>query len=466
MRNSKKRALLGCLLVGAVLTTTSCSMVPAYFRPKMPVPDSWPKGSAYVKNAESAQADKKIHELSWREYFIEEKLRQVIARALENNRNLRAATLTVEKVQAQYRIQRSDLFPKLQGAFLVSSKESKDSEYSLGVGVSSYELDLFGRVRSLKDQALEQYLATTHAQRAAQISLISETATAYILLAADLERLDLAKETLKAQQSSYDLIQRRFEYGVSSELDLRQAQTQVDSARIDAARYTTLVAQDENALTLLTGGSLPADLIPKKLASTASTLQDISPGISSEVLTQRPDILQAESQLKAYNANIGAARASFFPRIALTATVGYTSTELSDLFHSGSGTWAFAPQVTVPIFDFGENAARLKVAETDRDIAVSQYEKAIQTAFREVADALAQRGTIDEQLAAQQSLLNATRLRYQLAKERYDKGIDSYLNVLDAQRSLYTAQQGEISTRLTRMTNLITLYKVLGGGKE
>ena len=288
--------------------------------------------------------------------------------------------------------------------------------------------------------------------------------TAYLALAADKEHLTLAQETLKAQQTSFTLIQRRFDSGVSNELDLRQAQTQVDSARIDVARYTTLVAQDANNLNLLAGGVVPDDLLPQKLGEALTLLQDISAGVSSESLLTRPDILQAENQLKAYNANIGAARASFFPRISLTATLGYTSKELSDLFSSGSGTWGFAPQITVPIFDAGAHAAQLKVAETDRDIAVAQYEKAIQTAFREVSDALAQRGTIDEQLSAQQSFLKSTGIRYQLAKERYDKGIDSYLNVLDAQRSLYAAEQSLISTRLTKLSNLVTLYKVLGGG--
>ena len=463
MRSRKYAATSLCLALSLLLGTTGCSMAPIYSRPEAPVPASWPQGPSYA-NVSLNEPDQQVSMRAWQEFFRDEKLRKVITLALDNNRNLQVATLNIEKVQAQYRIQRSDLIPNLDGAFLVTSKESTDSEYSIGVGVSSYELDLFGRVRSLKDAALEQYLATTQAKRATRISLIGEIVTAYLALAADKEHLTLAQETLKAQQTSFTLIQRRFDSGVSNELDLRQAQTQVDSARIDVARYTTLVAQDANNLNLLAGGVVPDDLLPQKLGEALTLLQDISAGVSSESLLTRPDILQAENQLKAYNANIGAARASFFPRISLTATLGYTSKELSDLFSSGSGTWGFAPQITVPIFDAGAHAAQLKVAETDRDIAVAQYEKAIQTAFREVSDALAQRGTIDEQLSAQQSFLKSTGIRYQLAKERYDKGIDSYLNVLDAQRSLYAAEQSLISTRLTKLSNLVTLYKVLGGG--
>jgi multidrug efflux system outer membrane protein len=259
------------------------------------------------------------------------------------------------------------------------------------------------------------------------------------------------------------LIQRRFEVGASSELDLRQAETQVESARVDVARTITLVAQDENNLNLVMGCQAPADLLPSRFSEKIE-VQEVRPGLPSTVLLRRPDILQAEHQLKGFNANIGAARAAFFPRITLISTVGTRSDELSGLFKSGSDVWTFSPQIVVPIFDAGARSAQLQVAEVDREIAVAQYEQAIQTGFREVADALAQRGTIDEQWAAQQALVKATNVRYLLAQARYDKGVDSYLNVLDAQRSLYSAQQGLITTRLARLTNLVTLYKVLGGG--
>jgi len=347
---------------------------------------------------------------------------------------------------------------------VVNSQAGIDQKYTVGLGISAYEVDLFGRVRSLKDQALEQYLATEQAGRTVRISLVAEVAATALNLASDRERLRLAEETLKAQQASFHLIQKRFVVGASSELDLQQAQTQVDTARVEVARATTLVAQDSNTLNLVVGTQVPDQLLPRTLPESPTAVRDLSPGLPSAVLLQRPDILQAENQLKGYNANIGAARAAYFPRIILLSTVGTRSDELSGLFKAGSDVWTFSPQIVLPIFDAGARSAQLQVAEVDRDIAVAQYEKAIQTGFREVADALAQRGTIDEQLAAQEGLVKATRARFLLAQARYNQGIDSHLNVLDAQRSLYSAQQGLIAIRLTRLVNQVTLYKVLGGG--
>ena len=395
--------------------------------------------------------------------------------ALENNRDLRVAALNIERSRAQYQIQRSDLFPKVDanasGTFQRISEDFSGTglatnlhQYNVGLGVSSYELDLFGRVRSLKDQALEQYLATGQARRSVQISLVSQVAATYLGLAADRERLQLAKDTLTNQQAYYRLVQSRYEAGISSALDLHQAQTSVDSARVDIARYTTLVAQDENALNLVVGSTIAADLLPPSLSETLTVLKDLSPGLTSDALLSRPDILQAESLLKGANANIGAARAAFFPRITLVSSIGLGSDDLGRLFKSGAFVWKFAPQISLPIFDAGSNQANLTVAQVDRDIAVAQYEKAIQSAFREVADALAQRGTIDDQLEAQRSLTDATSESYRLSQARYEKGVDSYLNVLDSQRSLYGAQQNLITARLARLTNLVTLYKVLGGG--
>jgi multidrug efflux system outer membrane protein len=337
-------------------------------------------------------------------------------------------------------------------------------QYTLGVGAASYELDLFGRVRSLKERALEEYLATEQAQRAVRVSLVSQVAAAYLALAADRERLQLARETLANQQSSFELTRVRFEAGVSSALDLNQARTVLEAARAEIARYTALAAQDENALSLAVGAALPADLLPQALSDGLTTLRDVAPGLPSDVLLRRPDILQAESRLKAANANIGAARAAFFPRIALTASAGLGSSELSGLFSDGAGAWAFVPQISLPIFTAGANRANLKVSQADREIALAQYEKAIQTAFREVADALAQRATIDEQLAAQQSLVDATAETRRLSQARYEKGVDSYLAVLDSQRALYVSRQALITARQTRLNNLATLYKVLGGG--
>lgn len=463
------------LSLGIVLFLSGCStMAPHYTQPSAPVSATWPSGPAY-QNETSDPTAQAAAEISWREFFLDPQLQKLLTLALENNRDLRVATLNIERARAQYQIQRSDLFPKLNATAAASGQrlpadlsgtgESLTAhEYSAGLGVSSYELDLFGRVRSLKDQALEYYLATEQARRTVQISLISEVAVGYLNLAADRERLTLAQETLNSHKATYELTLRRFNAGVSSELDLRQAQTSVDSSRVDIASYTRLIAEDENALRLLVGSDIPSELLPVRSIETLGAVKTSFTNLPSEVLQNRPDVLQAENLLKAYNANIGAARAAFYPRITLVASTGSASAELSGLFKDGSLTWSFAPQVSLPIFDGGSNKANLKVAETDRDIAVAQYEKAIQTAFREVADALAQQGTIGEQLAAQQSLVEATEQSHRLSEARYLKGVDSFLSVLDAQRSLYGAQQKLITFRLSRLTNQMTLYKVLGGG--
>ena len=307
-------------------------------------------------------------------------------------------------------------------------------------------------------------MATEQACLGTQISLVAEVANTYLTLAADRELLKLAQETLSSQEASYNLIRRRYEVGASSKLDLRQAQTRVDAARVDISRYTAIVAGDENALALLVGSPVPKGLLPTELG-TVTLLKDITPGLPADVLQRRPDILQAESLLRAAHANIGAARAALFPRITLTTSVGTTSDQLSGLFNSGSDTWSFIPQIVMPIFD-ARTWSAYDVAKVEREISLTQYEKAIQVAFREVADALAQRGTLGDQLEAQQSLVYASAESYRLSDARYARGIDNYLSVLDAQRSLYSAQQGLIAIRLARLTNLVTLYKVLGGGGE
>lgn len=463
--------------VGTILCLAGCStMAPTYKQPAAPVSSTWPNGPAY-KEVQAGAGEKAVADIVWQDFFVDPQLRKLIELALDNNRDLRVAALNIERSRALYQIQRSDLFPKVDANALATYQRIAEDfsgtgvplnihQYNVGLGISSYELDLFGRVRSLKDQALEQYFATLEARRSVQISLVSQVASTYLTLAADRERLQLAKETLKSQQSSYQLTLSRYEAGVSSALDLHQAQTTVDTARVDIARFTTLVAQDENALNLVVGSTAPTELLPQKLSEKLTALQDVAPGLPSDVLLRRPDILQAENLLKAANANIGAARANFFPRITLVSSVGFGSNELGGLFASGSNVWKFLPQVSVPIFDAGSNKANLEVAKADRDIAIAQYEKAIQTAFREVADSLAQRGTIDEQVAAQQSLNAATAESLRLSKARYDKGVDSYLTVLDSQRSLYSAQQNLIGVNLTRLANLVTLYKVLGGGSK
>ena len=471
----KLASIAGATDTIALLALSGCATkAPDYSRPAAPVPVAWPDGPAYKAEA-AAAAPKPAAEISWQEFFVDPQLQKLISLALDNNRDLRIAALNIERSRAQYQIQRADLFPKVDANAQADFQRIAENfsstglpedihQYRLSLGVSSYELDLFGRVRSLKDQALERYLATEQARRSVQISLVSQVASSYLALAADRERLGLARETLASQRSSYDLIKSRFDSGVSSALDLHQAQTSVDAARVDIARYTTLVAQDENALNLVVGAPVAAELLPGSLTAALTALKEVAPGLPSDVLLRRPDILQAEGELKGVNANIGAARAAFFPRITLVSHVGYGSDELDSLFNSGAFVWKFAPQISLPIFDSGSNKANLMVAEVDRDIALARYEQAIQTAFREVADALAQRGTIDEQLAAQQSLADATAASYRLSQARYGKGVDSYLTVLDSQRSLYGAQQNLITTRLSRLTNLVTLYKVLGGG--
>jgi outer membrane protein, multidrug efflux system len=465
----------GTLLILSVLVCLSgCTMIPQYTRPEPPVPAGWPSGPAYRETA-SMQGAPLATDLQWRGFFTDQQLQKIIETALQNNRDLRVAALNVERARALYRIQRAELLPTVDATGRttkervpadISGTEVAPTvkQYSVKLGISSWEIDFFGRIRSLEKRALEEYLATEQAQRGAQILLVSEVANAYLTLAADRENLDLARSTLEAQQASHNLIRRRFEVGLAPKLDVRQVQTRVDAARVDVARFTDLTARDENALNLLVGSPVPADLLPEGLSGVAP-LPDVSPETSSEVLLRRPDILQAESLLKAANADIGAARAVLFPRISLTTAVGTASGELSGLFKSGSLAWNYIPEIVLPIFDPRAWSA-LRVTKVQREIAQAQYEGAIQGAFREVADALAGRGTLGDQLDAQQSLVEAAAEAYRLSYARYEKGIDTYLNALDAQRSLYSAQQGLIAIRLAKLANQARLYTVLGGGSE
>jgi multidrug efflux system outer membrane protein len=468
------------LLLGFAIVPAGCTMAPKYTRPKAPVPADWPTGAAYQvgqgsPSAPAATNAVEASQLRWQEFFSDEKLQQVIGMALTNNRDLRIAALNVELSRAMYRIQRAELFPAIN-ANGTGSKASLPADlsgatppkrvtverYDANFGVASWEIDFFGYIRSLKNEALENYLATEQARRSAQILLVSSVADAYLTLAADQENLTLAENTLAAQQDAYNLIKRRHDLDLVSDLDLYRVQTQVDAARRDVARYRQQTAQDENALNLLVDSSVPGELLPTELGR-VSPPKEIACGLSSEVLLRRPDVLQAEDMLKAANADIGAARAAFFPRISLTAAIGSASSDLSGLFKAGSGAWSYAPQIVMPIFDARTWSAN-KAAKVQREIAVTQYEKAIQSAFREVADALAVRGTVDQQVAAQQSLVNAFAETYRLSNSRYDKGIDNYLSVLDAQRSLFAAQQGLVYLRLSKLANQVQLYAVLGGG--
>jgi multidrug efflux system outer membrane protein len=467
---------LSCAIALASATALSgCAwLAPSYQRPAYPVSDNWATGIA--GQAPSGKAD--AAQTPWHTFFTDKKLQHLIEIALQNNRDLRIATLNVEKTQQMYRIARADLFPTI-GVGPAASQSNQSAaggepgsvaypgshSYSAGLGISSYELDLWGRVASLKDQALESYFAQASTQQSAKIALIANVANAYMNLIADREHLKVARDTLKSQSDSYQIIKTRFDHGIASELDLRQAQVSVETARVDLASYTTTVSQDVNALVLLLGTKqLPEAIVAENVDSLDKMPALKTTDISSTVLLKRPDIIAAEHQLKAATANIGAARAAFFPKISLTTTAGTASTQLSDLFDAHTGVWNFVTNITMPIFDMGRNWSNLQVAKIDQKIAVAQYEQAIQSAFKEVSDALAQRATIDEQLAAQGALFNATQESHRLAMLRYTKGVDSYLNVLDAERSMYSAHQGLVSLQLAKQVNQITLYKALGGG--
>jgi multidrug efflux system outer membrane protein len=461
-----------CWGILAALLGAGCTLAPEYTRPAAPVPEAWPEGPAY-SGGTAAAATRAAADLPWRQFFTDPRLRAVIAAALENNRDLRLAALNVERARAYYRIQRADLLPKVDatGSFyqerlpadLSSQGQSTTvEEYSVNLGVSAWEIDFFGRLRSLERAALEEYLATEEAERAARILLIAETANGWLTLAADREKLELARSTLDTQQATYELIRRRYDVGLAQELDLRRAQTQVDAARVDVARFTQVVAQDQNALALLVGAPVESPLWADEIGRVERPV-DLAVDTSSEVLLRRPDVLAAERRLKAANANIGAARAALFPRISLTTAFGTASAELSDLFAAGQDTWNFAPHIGIPIFD-PRTWAALDVAKVEREMLLTQYEKAIQTAFREVADALAQRGNVVGQLEAQRSLVEASSEAHRLSDLRYTKGIDSYLSVLEAQRSLYAARQGLITVRLADLAARVNLYAALGGG--
>jgi multidrug efflux system outer membrane protein len=461
------------LFMGIFAIILGCTMAPKYERPNAPVPAQWPAGAAYNETKPAASSTVAA-ELVWREFITDQRLQKIIETALENNRDLRVAALNVEQARALYGIQKVQILPAVTATASMTkgrvpadlsttgSDVSSAEQDSVNLGIIAWEIDFFGRIRSLKDQAYEQYISTEQARISVQILLVSQVASSYFILAADREALKLVTSTLEAQEATYKLIRKRQDVGLASELDLRRAQTLVETARVDVARYTQFVAQDENALNLLIGSPLPQELLPADLASIVPP-KEVSPGLSSEVLLTRPDVLAAEHLLKAANANIGAARAAFFPRITLTSTVGTASAALSGLFKDGSSTWSFAPQISMPIFD-ARTWFAYDVTKVQKEIFIAQYEKAIQTAFREVADALAVRGTANQQVTAQQALVDAVAETYRLADMRYTKGIDSYLSVLDAQRSLYSAQLGLIALRFNRLANTIILYKALGGG--
>jgi multidrug efflux system outer membrane protein len=474
---------VACL--AAVASLMACTMIPRYQQPALPVPDQYPGAAAgsATSSAPVAAADVAAHDI-----FRDERLNRLVDLALANNRDLRTAVLNVQQTEAQYRISRSALFPSVNGSASgtrsfssfstagllpgepvgigvpASSIGFTENTFSASVGVTSYELDLFGHVRSQNAQALEQYFANEAAQRAAQVSLVGQVATQYLTLRETEELLALTQSTLVAVQSSYDLNKAMFDAGASNELDFRQSEGQVETARINVETYQRQLQQARNALQLLLGAPIPDDLPAARPFSDDGMVADVPAGLPSDLLTRRPDILEAEHTLKAANANIGVARAAFFPSISLTGSVGVSSTQLSSLFKAGSGTWNFGPQISVPLFAGGHNVAELDVAKVSERLDVVAYEKAIQTAFREVADALVEVDSYARQITLEQALIDTEQRRLELATLRYRQGEDTYLNELAAQQDLYSAQQGLLQAQFNRLSSKVSLYQALGGG--
>ncbi|WP_417227959.1 efflux transporter outer membrane subunit [Amphritea sp.] len=452
-------------LAGAILLAGCSSLAPDYARPTLPLTDELQNQSVADSQGLSNQ---QAMQLPWQSFIKEARLTQVIELALSNNRSLRQTLADVEAARASYRIQRADLLPQLNAGLSGTRSESSgtiSSSYEAEVGLSGYEIDLFGKNRSLSDAQMEAYLASEATAKAAKITLISEIANAWLTLAADQSALQLANETQRNAKQALAITQQRLTLGVDSQIDMVSAETVYHSARADIALYTTQVAQDLNALRLLVGEHVDSSLLPHALPDSDALVTDVPAGLSSAVLLQRPDVLAAEHSLKSANANIGVARAAYFPSLSLTTTGGIASTVLGDLFSGGaSSIWTIAPSLSLPIFDGGANDAGLAYSEAQQRKSLAAYEYAIQTAFKEVTDALARRATIQAQLNAQEALVASANRHYALSLARYENGVDSFQNTLEAQRTLYSAQQALISTRQTDLDNRITLYRVLGGG--
>ncbi len=447
------------------LTLSSCSMIPDYQQPENPNP---------LPEKHDVSEQLTVADIGWQDFYQDVAVQKLVGLSLTNNRNLQATALRVEQLRAQYRIRRAERLPMLDGnggysrqRFSANANEFGQSgifeEYSVGVGIPSWEIDFFGRLDSLEQAALNEFLSQDATLKSTQLTLVAEVADAYLSWQASLAQLDLAKSTRQAREESYQLINRRYEGGLSSELALRQAETALHEARIAEAEFQQQANQNFTLLELLVGQPLQkADYPPQW--QTADLLRKLPDNLQSDALLQRPDVNAAELSIKAANANIGAARAAFFPRISLTSSLGLAATNPADLLQSSSRTWQIAPQFSIPLIDWGVNSANLDVAELEKDITVLRYQQVIQTAFKEVYDELEARQTLEDQLSAQQDLTKATARSLELAKKRFDAGVDSYLEVLDAQRSLIDAQLAEIATDLARLRNQLTLYKALGGG--
>lgn len=446
----------------------ACSLTPTYQRPDAPVAAAFPA---------QTQAAGDVSSIGWRNFFPDARLQALIAAALETNRDLRTAAFRIEEARALYNIQSTELLPTINATangsrgktsidFNPLGQSALRNNYQVGLGLAAFELDFFGRVRSLSNAALSQYLATEEAFRSSRISIVAEVAKAYLAERALDEQVELARKSLESRKTSYELTKQRYDVGASSALDLKLNETLVLSARVSLATLARQRAQALNALTLLVGKPLTdlPDLVVAQPLSAQNIVADIPAGLPSDLLNRRPDILAAERRLQAANASIGAARAAFFPRISLTAGIGTASVELSGLFDSGSSNWNFAPQLVLPLFDGGRNRANLNLTEARKNLAVADYERAIQVAFREVSDALVARATLEEQIAAQRGVQQAQAERLTLSELRFQNGVASSLDVLDAQRELFTAEQSLVQARLLRLTNAIDLYRALGGG--
>ena len=467
------------LSIAALLLLSGCTLAPDHERPALPTAPAYPAGAA------PASAGPRATEIAWRDFFADPRLQVLIARSLEHNRDLRTAVLRIEEARAQYRIVRADRLPTVDvtgsatrsrigsGGFSTgtptgapASGGTTISRYEISAGVSVFELDFWGRVRSLSDAARASYLATVEAQRAFRIGLIADVGDAYLRQRELDERIGLAEQTVTARSRALEIARLRLDAGVTSALDFRQTETLLTQAETELAALRLQRAQTGNALELLVGTPQVGALPPPRPLAEQGIVENIAPGLPSELLANRPDILQAEEELRAAGANIGAARAAFFPRISLTAILGFASTALSGLFGDDGFTWSVGPSLSVPIFDFGRNAGNLDLAVVRRDISVANYERTIQTAFREVADALAARRFLADQLAAQQRALAAQRDRAELATLRYRNGVAGYIEVLDAERELFGAEQAVVQTRRQQLSNAVALYVALGGGLE
>lgn len=484
---SNPMTLRSLILLATTTALAGCNLAPNNVRPEGAIPLTLPQGGAYPPLG-AEQAD--VTAIAYRDFFTDPRLQAVIATALENNRDYRVTAANVLVARAQYRVTRASQVPttaanggvtytnnpfgalggaggaggQAGGAGGVPAQSGNLEIYQASVGFSAFELDLFGRVRNLSQAALQEYFATEEAQRAARIALIGEVATAWLTMAADQDQLRLSRETLASFGRTLELTRAQFRVGVISELEVQQAETSYQQARNDIAALTAQIAQDQNAINLLAGTTVPIEQLPSELGERDAVLTNLPTGVSSAVLLRRPDVLQAERRLYAANANIGAARAALFPTISLTATLGTISTALGGLFGAGTQNFSIAPAATLPLFDGGQRRGNVEVARAQQLAAVATYEGTLQTAFREVADALATRGTIDEQLAAQTARAQSAATAERLSDARYRAGVDSFLNTLDAQRTSYAARQTLVQTRLARATNLVTLYRTLGGG--